>query len=129
MYPTRRRPFSTESPVTGENLTGYEERYELPTNGAGGFGFMQDAQPAQNQTAPTSQPSLFGQSAYGQAQPGTGHATAVAAEPAPAKERPMVFALRAFSDMFVYEYSDRFEYYRRTPDGMVRCNTEYKQLR
>ncbi len=127
MFPSRRRPFNTESPVTGENLTGYDERYELPADNAGAFGYSQDARPAQNQNA-SAQPSLFGQNAFGQAQQSSvGAATAVAAETV--KERPMVFALRAFSDMFVYEYSDRFEYYRRTPDGMVRCNTEYKQAR
>lgn len=125
MFPSRRRPFNTESPVTGENLTGYDERYDLPVNGSGaGVGHAQDA-PAQNGISV--QPGLFDQS-FGQAQP-VATATAVAAESAPIKERPMVFALRAFSDMFVYEYSDRFEYYRRTPDGMVRCNTEYKQTR
>lgn len=125
MFPSRRRPFNTESPVTGENLTGYDERYDLPVNGSGaGVGLAQDA-PAQNGVSV--QPGLFDRS-FGQAQP-VATATAVAAESAPIKERPMVFALRAFSDMFVYEYSDRFEYYRRTPDGMVRCNTEYKQTR
>ena len=110
MFSSRRRPFNTESPVTGENLTGYDERYELPADNTGAFGYSQDARPAQNQNA-SAQPSLFGQNAE------------------TVKERPMVFALRAFSDMFVYEYTDRFEYYRRTPDGMVRCNTEYKQAR
>lgn len=48
------------------------------------------------------------------------------APPVVQNECPMVFALRANPEMFVYEYSDRLEYYRRTHIGMVHCYTESK---
>lgn len=41
-------------------------------------------------------------------------------------ERPMVFMLRDDPDMYVYEYSDRLEYFRRTQVGMVHCATKNK---
>ncbi|MDE7463650.1 MAG: hypothetical protein K2M48_01355, partial [Clostridiales bacterium] len=41
-------------------------------------------------------------------------------------ERPMVFMLRDDPNMFVYEYTDRLEYFRRTDVGMVHCATKYK---
>lgn len=46
--------------------------------------------------------------------------------PVVSSERPMVFVLRDDENMFVYEYSDRLEYYRRTDVGMVHCATKYK---
>lgn len=46
--------------------------------------------------------------------------------PVVSSERPMVFMLRDDENMFVYEYSDRLEYYRRTDVGMVHCATKYK---
>ncbi|MCH5162808.1 MAG: hypothetical protein J1G38_04890 [Clostridiales bacterium] len=47
-------------------------------------------------------------------------------QPAVESERPMVFMLRDDNNMFVYEYSDRLEYYRRTEVGMVHCATKFK---
>ena len=142
MFSGRRRPFNTDRPVTGENLTGYDERYELPIeSGSQGstFGATQNAAPAQSFNGFGAPPQdLFGGSAFGAPQTESKVATATAPmqdvsglrqDGQSSFERPMVFALRAFSDMFVYEYSDRFEYYRRTPNGMERCNTEYKQNR
>ncbi len=41
-------------------------------------------------------------------------------------ERPMVFVLRSDKDMYVYEFSDRLEYYRRTEIGMVHCATKFR---
>lgn len=41
-------------------------------------------------------------------------------------ERPMVFVLRDDRNMYVYEYSDRLEYYRRTEYGMSYCATKFK---
>lgn len=47
--------------------------------------------------------------------------------PIPAPQPPMVFALRAYPDMYVYEYADRLEYYRRTDRGMELNNIETKK--
>lgn len=113
MFPFRRRPFNTEKPVDAEeNLTGFDERYVIPT-GVPVDGFSQPQQP---------QPQSGGQTYAPQSAPAYDRSMA---EP----ERPMVFALREHPDMYVYEYSDRFEYYRRTPYGMERCNTEYRNRR
>ncbi len=43
-------------------------------------------------------------------------------------ERPMVFVLRDDRNMFVYEYTDRLDYYRRTEYGMSYCATKFKNL-
>lgn len=92
-----------------ENLTKFEEKYILPTDAispsappSSGYGFLQNVE--------TPRPSEENYSS------------------APAAERPMVFALRAFKDVYVYEYSDRLEYYNHTADGMVKCNVEYKRV-
>ena len=44
-------------------------------------------------------------------------------------EAPKVFALRSDPTLYVYEYFDRLEYYRNTPNGMMLCNVEYKKPR
>lgn len=41
-------------------------------------------------------------------------------------EQPLVFRTRKDPDLYVYEYSDRYQYWRRTKNGMVFENTEYK---
>ena len=42
-------------------------------------------------------------------------------------EQPLVFRTRKDPDLYVYEYSDRYQYWRRTNTGMVFENTEYKK--
>ncbi len=42
-------------------------------------------------------------------------------------EQPLVFRTRADEDLYVYEYSDRCQYWRRTKAGMVLERTEYKK--
>lgn len=42
-------------------------------------------------------------------------------------EQPLVFRTRKDPDLYVYEYSDRYQYWRRTKTGMVFENTEYKK--
>lgn len=41
-------------------------------------------------------------------------------------EQPLLFRTRRDPDLFVYEYSDRYQYWRRTKVGMVLEQTEYK---
>lgn len=41
-------------------------------------------------------------------------------------EQPLVFRTRKDPDLYVYEYSDRYQYWRRTRTGMVFENTEFK---
>lgn len=43
-------------------------------------------------------------------------------------EQPLVFRTRRDPDLYVYEYSDRYQYWRRTPQGMVFERTEYKPV-
>ena len=43
-------------------------------------------------------------------------------------EQPLVFKTRRDPDLYVYEYSDRYQYWRRTPQGMVFERTEYKPV-
>lgn len=110
----RRRHFDSGDNAEELNLTKFEEKYILPTDAGvspapaapapSGYGFVP---PAQQQTPV---PSV------------QNYATS------PAAERPLVFALRAFKDVYVYEYSDRLEYYNHTADGMVKCNVEYKRV-
>ena len=59
-----------------------------------------------------------------------------AADPAPAlvlkqnyrpHEAPRIFATRADPTVFVYEYSDRIDYYKRTRLGMIYMYSSYKQ--
>lgn len=42
-------------------------------------------------------------------------------------EQPLIFRTRRDPDVFVYEYSDRYQYWRRTKSGMLLEQTEYKQ--
>lgn len=43
-----------------------------------------------------------------------------------AVERPMVFSTKENSDVFIYEYSDRLEYYVRTATCMYKFKTVQK---
>ena len=43
-----------------------------------------------------------------------------------AEEKPMIFRTRMDSTLLIYEYSDRLEFYRKTPDGPVKLSVEYK---
>ncbi len=145
----RRRNGFDGYPVHEENLTKYDEKFTVPTEQPTGFGSMYGGQsPVQTPAPdPSDRSFVFGQSdrVDGRAsvfpQPSASAFNAVPPvkqeEPAPAQrefnsapvvssERPMVFVLRDDENMFVYEYSDRLEYYRRTDVGMVHCATKYK---
>ncbi len=43
-------------------------------------------------------------------------------------EQPLVFATRADENLFIYEYSNRLEYWRKTNDGMVFERSEQKEI-
>lgn len=53
-------------------------------------------------------------------QPGT-----PAADPSE-EERPYAYASRSDPNLYIYEYADRLEYYRRMGDEMIHTSTEYK---
>lgn len=42
------------------------------------------------------------------------------------EERPYAYASRSDPNLYIYEYSDRLEYYRRMGDEMIHTSTEYK---
>ena len=125
--------------------TKYDEKYIMPTNavtpdfGTSSVYAAPDRQPSHPQafTDPmrdgrdntlTPSQSLFSsaaQNASGERMGGYGDRQSAARQ----AEAPMVFALRSDPTLYVYEYSDRLEYYRKTPNGMMMCNVEYKKLR
>lgn len=41
-------------------------------------------------------------------------------------ERPLIFALKSEKNMYVYEYSDRLQFYKRRGDSMKLVHIEYK---
>ncbi len=80
---------------------------------------------------------VFGDPSYRQSEPtyrqneqyaGSGSYSA-AVDQSAQSERPMVFVMRSNSDMYVYEYSDRLEYFRNTNLGMVYCATKFKTVK
>lgn len=121
----RRRRFDP-TPDDDYNPTNYDEKYVIPT-GVGAELQQQQSMfgSAPDYTAPVyknEQPLGFG-AAAAPAAAGVGSD----AVKATAAEQPMVFALRSDAQLYVYEYSDRLEYYRNTPGGMLLCNIENKR--
>ncbi len=167
----QRNAFDGVNTATREdlNLTKYDEKYILPTDG--GYGESFRAQPSLfdesgGAKSPVQTPapdpaernyvfgnrgetvdarsSVFGKPEKEPSQPyppyraeadayaPNGARPAFDAVPqyrADDSERPMVFVMRDDENMFVYEYSDRLEYYRRTDRGMVHCATKFKTKR
>lgn len=108
------------------NLIEYEEKFSIPTDG-GAYG-MQNPSPVNTAGGYGSAAQYGAPPRYGaQASADFGASAGQNGYGASAGERPMVFALRRFADMYVYEYNDRLEYYRRTANGMEFVNTEYKR--
>ena len=118
----RRRGFG-ESPVNSDDWsTKFEEEHIVrPTESVASVG---DPVPAMQSAGSM---SGYGNSGSAPEQNVYSVGRGYSMEPAPAAERPMVFALREHRDVYVYEYSDRLEYYKHTSEGMVKCNTEYKR--
>lgn len=94
------------------NLTKYSEKYILPTDGGQDVSDLYTP-PPQGDFAPQSAPSES--------------AIPVATAQTENVERPMVFAVKSHRNMYVYEYSDRLEYYLRTENGMFLYNKEPKK--
>lgn len=111
---SRRRAFDRQN--EDQNSTGYSEKTVFSTD----FGAPQN----------TYQNGMYGQSDYAQSAPQnnamnapyTGNTLTETAQ-----EKPMVFASREHSDIYIYEYSDRLEYYLKTATSMYRFNTVKKQ--
>lgn len=53
-------------------------------------------------------------------------AGAPSAAPDEEEERPYAYASRSDPNLYIYEYADRLEYYRRMGDEMIHTSTEYK---
>ena len=121
----RRRAFDNNN-NNDQNSTGYQEKTVFPTdfsapeysNNYQSGGFAQDNGYAQT---PAPQNGMYTQNpgVYTQSMGGT--ATEVA------QERPRVFASRKHGDMYVYEYSDRIEWYLKTDKEMYLFDTVKKQ--
>ena len=102
------------------DLTGYDEKQVFSTDGL--FGGAPVQQPVvQPVVQPTVDYTSFAQS-------GAANYGAVATEmrEIPAPEKPMVFAMRGHSDIYIYEYSDRLEYYVKASTKMHLFDTVYK---
>lgn len=41
-------------------------------------------------------------------------------------EKPRIFRTRMDESMLIYEYTDRLEFYKNTPGGLVLMSSEYK---
>ncbi|MDE5562868.1 MAG: hypothetical protein K2J01_04910 [Clostridiales bacterium] len=146
---SRRRSFDRTNNNSEQNSTGYSEKTVFPTdfgspeNNNYQNGYAQPTAPqsnvfdggyAQNQTPQNygyngdvlnpAQANGYAQTAqqqsYGYAQSATPVATAQASG------LPMVFASRTHKDVYVYEYSDRLEWYLKTATCMHLFNIEKK---
>ena len=122
-----------QSPDGRQSVFGGSQQSDGRSNVFGGAPAMQqqsflggNVQPAVQQPAPMQQQQ---QSAFSGLNAGFNVAPMNGGYSAPSMvqdECPMVFALRANPEMFVYEYSNRLEFFRRTEIGMVHCYTENK---
>lgn len=93
------------------NLTNYDERTVIPTES------VPPVMPVSMQPIDTSMPATSTVSVpVGTAQP----------VPPPPTERPMVFVSREHPGIYIYEYSDRLEYYMRTNTCMHKFDTVKK---
>lgn len=104
------------------DLTGYEEKQIFPTDGMfGNNGYNQPVQPVAPSVQPVDYTGFTGNASvanYG------GVATEM--REINTVEKPMVFAMRGHSDIYIYEYSDRLEYYVKASTKMHMFDTVYK---
>ncbi|MDE6201417.1 MAG: hypothetical protein K2M47_06045 [Clostridiales bacterium] len=107
--------FSTEfgSPETNNYQNGYAQN--MPQNNGFDGGYAQSPAPNYGGYEQPSAPQSY---AYAQ--------SAAPVATAPAGELPMVFASNKHPDMYVYEYSDRLEWYLKTSTSMYLFNTVKK---
>ena len=108
MFGRRRGNFEEQSPVPG-GMTKYDEKFVFSTDG----GYS-------NPVSSASGAFNGGNAAFGAPPQAETTATVMSMRdiaPAPqqtAVEKPMVFKMRANNDVYVYEFSDRLEYYLKT---------------
>lgn len=137
---SRRRSFDrTNNNNNEQNSTGYSEKTVFPTdfgspeNNNYQNGYAQSAAPQSNMyDGGYAQNSELNNGGYTQpAQPQNyGYAAPQSATPvatAPAGGLPMVFASRTHKDVYVYEYSDRLEWYLKTATCMHLFNIDKKK--
>lgn len=94
MFGRRRNGFDNQSPVPSDGLTKYDEKYIFSTD-THSVGSPQSDSPATVMSMrDISQPEQAD------------------------RELPMVFRLRSNSDIYVYEYRDRLEYFLKTDTAM-----------
>ena len=108
MFGHRRRGRDDESPVPSDGFAsagGYEEKTVFSVDGG-----------VKRQEEQSYSANPMGSSGYDYAATQT------------ATERPMVFVLRENNSVYVYEYSDRLEYYVKLDRTMFMFNVVKKQL-
>ena len=122
MFGRRRGNFEEQSPVPG-GMTKYDEKYIFSTDG--GFGSSANVGNNAFDGGNTNN--------FGAAVPQTETTATVMSmrdiPPTPAQtatEKPMVFKLRANNDVYVYEFSDRLEYYLKTDTCMLALGARAK---
>ena len=134
----RRRAFDRQND-NEQNSTGYSEKTVFSTD----FGSPENSNyqnvapsaPQNDMYGSYSQNDMYGsyaQNVGGYAQPAApqnyGYAQSASQTPiAQAQDLPMVFASRKHSDMYVYEYPDRLEWYLKTATCMYLLDTQKKQ--
>lgn len=115
----RRRAFDRTG-NDDQNATGYQEKTVFPTDfGAPEYNNNYQSGPQDNGYNGYAQNAAPQNATYAQSMGGA--VTEVA------QERPMVFASRKHNDMFVYEYSDRIEWYLKADTEMYLFKVEKKQ--
>lgn len=136
---SRRRSFDRTNNNGEQNSTGYSEKTVFPTdfgspeNNNYQNGYAQPAAPQSNMyDGGYAQNSELNNGGYAQpAQPQNyGYAAPQSVTPvatAPVGGLPMVFASRTHKDVYVYEYSDRLEWYLKTATCMHLFNIDKKK--
>ncbi len=136
----RRRNFDRAMQTPSDiqpDLTGYEEKQVFTTDNAfvGGYNNA-PVQPVDytglggnNYAAQPNNYVTPQQDGYMQAQAPVVTEMRDLSVPNTSTERPMVFAMRGHSDIYIYEFSDRLEYYVRTNTKMFKYDTVYKATR
>ena len=131
----RRRDFDRQQ-LGAPNSTGYQEKTVFSTAPVDNMqnGYAQSNDYAQSggyaQQAPDYSNGYAQNNGYasgnGYAQGGTATEVRDMQSDVTRRELPMVFASREHSDIYIYEYSDRLEYYLKTATSMYRFNTVKK---
>lgn len=115
MFGRRRGNFEEQSPVPSDGMTKYDEKFIFSTDSVG-----------------MGKTDNIGATGFGAATPQAETTTTVMSmrDIPPAQtvvaEKPMVFKLRANNDVYVYEYSDRLEYYLKTDSCMLALGARNK---